>query len=97
MNNAPLAPHALVSVYSRPDPTILSDSFQTLWACKYRGDDNLQVISTRSIVSVISMQPLPPLPGEDNDFWFVVEKSGLDDADMTGYIEPVDGDEEEVT
>jgi hypothetical protein len=90
MDNADLVPHALVSVYSRPNQDILEDSFDTLWACKYSADDNLQVVSITTIVSVVSMQPLPPLPGEPDDYWFVVEKSGLDDADMTGYIDPVE-------
>ena len=37
------------------------------------------------------MQPLPKLvPGEEEvgDLWFVVEKSGLDDTELTGYVDP---------
>jgi len=36
-------------------------------------------------------QPLPKLSGEEGlgDLWFVVEKSGLDDTELTGYVDPV--------
>jgi hypothetical protein len=50
--------------------------------------DDLQVIETSAIISVISMQPLPSLPGEPDDLWFVVEKSGLDDIQLSGVGEP---------
>jgi hypothetical protein len=65
-------------------------SYNELWACEYKCTDNLQVIETSSILSVASLQPLPPLPGEPDDRWFVIHKSGLDDAQLTGYEEPMD-------
>ena len=89
-DEAPL-PHALVSVYSRPVQEILVDSSNTLWACRYRGDDNLQVVDVSSIMACVSMQPLPPAPGDSGEqLWFVVEKLGLEDIQLTGYEEPLD-------
>jgi hypothetical protein len=37
------------------------------------------------------MQPLPRKPSDPiEDMWFVVEKSGLDDTELTGYVDPID-------
>ena len=89
-DEAPL-PRALVSVYSHPVQEILVDSSNTLWACRYRGDDNLQVVDVSSIMACVSMQPLPPAPGDSGErLWFVVEKLGLEDIQLTGYEEPLD-------
>jgi hypothetical protein len=85
--------HALVSIYSRPDEQLLDDSYGTLWACHYTGVNDLRVIETHTIFSVVSMQPLPLLPGERDDLWFLVEKSGLDDIQLSGVDEPLDGDQ----
>lgn len=79
--------YAVVSIYSRPNQAILDESFQTLWVCAYKGESNLHLVSAKSIISVVSMQPLPSLPEEPAGEWFVVEKSGLDDADLTGQVE----------
>lgn len=89
-NSEELVPRALVSVYSRPIQELLEESFNELWACDYKGTDNLQVIETSCILSVVSLQPLPPLPGEPDNRWFVTQKSGLDDVQLTGYEEPMD-------
>lgn len=78
---------ALISFYSPPNQQILIDSSHTLWACEYLGTLALQVVPVRCIDSVVSMQPLPPLPQEQPGRWFVVEKSGLDDAEITGDVE----------
>ena len=48
---------------------------------------------THTIFLVVSMQPLPLLPGERDDLWFLVEKSGLDDIQLSGVDEPLDGDQ----
>ena len=90
INLEDLKASALVSVYSRPDPKILEDSFGSLWACKYNAINNLHIIDTESIISVVLMQPLPLLPGEPDDFWFVIEKTGLDDSSLSGVKEPLD-------
>ena len=89
-NSEELVPHTLVSVYSWPIQELLEESYNKLWACDYKGTDNLQVIETSSILSVVSLQPLPLLPGEPDNHWFVIHKSGLDDAQLTGYEEPMD-------
>ena len=82
-------PHTLVSLYSRPDQDMPEGSFHTLWACGYRGNVNLRVIKLFEIISVVSMQPLPRLPNE-LEMWFVVEKSGMVDVELTGYVEPLE-------
>ena len=35
------------------------------------------------------MQPLPRLPEDPEDLWFVVEKSGLDGTEVSGYVDPI--------
>jgi hypothetical protein len=85
-----LNPYALISVYSPPDADMLEQSYHTLWACEYMGSDGFQVVSISSIMSVVSMQPLPQRPGDPDNLWFIVEKSGLDDTELTGYIDPIE-------
>lgn len=84
--------YAVVSVYGRPNAEILTKSSHVLWAAAYMGDANLHVIEVKDIISVVSMQPLPRLPIDSDDLWFVIEKSGLDDIELTGYIDSVDLD-----
>ena len=45
------------------------------------------MIKISSIKSVVSMQPLPKADGDPNGLFFVVEKSGLDDVESTGYAD----------
>ena len=40
------------------------------------------------------MQPLPPRDDTEKNLWFVVEKSGIDDTELTGYIDTISQDEE---
>ena len=64
-----------------------------LCACSYLGDDQ-QIIWTTAILSVISMQPLPTKADDvrlDN-LWFVVEKSGMEDTELTGYVDTLEDD-----
>lgn len=75
---------AVVSVYGPPNAEMLQESSHTLHACEYQGYDNLQCVSVSSIISVVSMQPLPRLPGDPENLWFVVEKSGLEDVQLFG-------------
>ena len=88
--DAPPSAYALVSVYSRPIQRLLNESSQTLWACHYCGGNDLRVINLSSIVSCVSMQPLPWLPTNPYGLWFVVEKSGLEDFRLTGGAEPLE-------
>ena len=80
-------PYALVYLYGPPDADLLEDSSHTLWACEYL-PTNIQVVEVTDITAVISMQPLPKAPGDDpaKDLLFVVEKSGLEDTELTGYV-----------
>lgn len=75
----------LISLYGPPDPDLLSDSSNTLQACTYSGAENLSVIAVKSILSVVSVQNLPTVDGDPDGLFFIVEKSGLDDVELTGY------------
>ena len=87
--------HALVSVYSHPIQELLNESSNTLWACQYTGHGDLRVVELSNIVACVSMQPLPPLPNDPPGLWFVVEKSGLEDFQLTGFEEGIDDNLEE--
>ncbi len=44
----------------------------------------------QDIISLVSMQMLSWMPDSDEpELWFAVEKSGLDDCELTGYVDPV--------
>lgn len=78
----------MLSLYGPPNRTILADSSHTLYACEYKGQDNIKCLLVSDIISVVSMQPLPRLPEDPpEDLWFVVEKSGLDDVQLVEYNE----------
>lgn len=88
-NDEKFIPYALVSIYSPPEPDILEQSSRTLWACTYCGSEDFCVIPISSIITVVSMQPLPQCTGDPEGLWFVVEKSGLDDTEISGYVDPI--------
>lgn len=54
----------------------------------------MEVIKISCILSVVSMQPLPTKRGEvdKENLWFVVEKSGIDDTELTGYVDDLHAD-----
>ena len=87
-------PYAVVSVYSRPIQSLLDESSNTLWACRYTGAGGLRVIKLSSILSCVSIQPLPTLTSDpvhlEGPLWFVLEKSGLEDVQLTGLEEPME-------
>jgi hypothetical protein len=95
-SNKTLVAYALVSVYSRPMDGLLNESSGTLWACQYTGNGDLQVVEVSKIVSCVSMQPLPPLPNDPPGLVFVLEKSGLEDLELTGFEEGIDDNSGEV-
>jgi hypothetical protein len=73
-------------MYSRPIQELVVESSNTLWACRYHGNDNLRLIDLSCIMACVSMQPLPPTSSDTyRGLWFVVEKSGLEDAQLTGF------------
>ena len=74
---------AVVSTYSPPDPVLLHHSYNTVWACQYQGEENLQVIDVHSIISVVAMLPLPARAG----WYFVGEKLGLEVTGLGGFAD----------
>lgn len=74
-------------MFSPPDDLLREESFGTLWVCSYLGLANLHVVDVNVITAVVSMQPFPILPGEVEGRWFVIEKAGLDDADIVAVDE----------
>ena len=73
--------YALLSFYGPPDQDMLYASSHTLYACQHEGND-LRCVPVKDIESVVSMQPLPPMPGDPENLWFVIKKSGLDDVQL---------------
>jgi len=75
----------MVSIYSPPNTRLLNLPSGTLWTCQDQGVRSLQVIDIKSIISVVAVVPLPhhATPG----MLFVVEKMGLDIAELGGVIE----------
>jgi hypothetical protein len=85
---------ALISIYSKPDPTLLHLSVSTLWSCKHLGDSALRFIDIKSIQSVVAMIPhRPTIGGQSCDRFFLVEKPGLDIALMGGIEDEMQEEE----
>ena len=82
-------PAALVSLFSKPDPTLLRLSVNTLWSCEYQGDSALEFIDVKCIQAVVAMVPhAPAIEGQETcERFFLVEKPGLDVAVMAGAEE----------
>jgi hypothetical protein len=83
--------HALVSLYSPPIQALLTESSNTLWACKHNGQE-LRVVPLTAIIACVSIQPLPPLPEDPPGLWFVLEKSGLEEVESTGFEESLESE-----
>ncbi|KAJ2911786.1 hypothetical protein MD484_g8629, partial [Candolleomyces efflorescens] len=83
-------PKALVSLYAPRIEEIWEDSYKTLWVCTKPDQPVFQIVEVSSILACVSMQPMPSLPGDPENLWFVVEKSGIDDIVTSGYSEPID-------
>jgi hypothetical protein len=86
---------ALVSLFSMPDEHLRTSSYDTLWVCKYSGDNNLIVVDAKSICSVVSMPPFPPPANpddSDSNLYFVDEDLGFDVADLDPFnVDVADG------
>jgi hypothetical protein len=85
----------MVSVYSHPDPTLLSDSHGTLRVCTYLGSQDLRVINATAIEAVIGMIPFPlnhreTITQQYSNCFYVAEKLSLATPDE------LDDDEDEV-
>ena len=80
---------AVISVYSSPLPDLLTRSHGTFKSCKYFGDLNLIVVDVTSIKAVVVMIPHSP-PGIDvgeDQYYYLVERPGLDVTDLGGNHE----------
>lgn len=78
---------ALVLLYSPPSLELFEESHHTLISCTLLGDVGLKVILVQSIISVVAMVPHSPFGEEDSQRYFVVEKPGLDVANLGGVVE----------
>lgn len=92
---------ALVSLYSPPNYQLLEESYHTLYSCTYQGNEALKLVDVSTIQSVIAMVP-HKLPGSLELCFFLVEKPGLDVAQIAGHVDEDnedrdgDGDEDEL-
>ena len=71
-----------ISPYSAPDEYLLQVSNSTLVVCRYQDGDTLWVINVRSILSVVAMIPFPFLLNGHDNYYYIVEKIGLDVIDV---------------
>lgn len=80
----------MVHLYGRPDPDLLRASHLTLWSC-HKGSraTQLRVINVFEIEAVVAM--VPHSVEQLGEGWagrsFVVEKPGLDIAEMGGALD----------
>jgi hypothetical protein len=81
---------ALVSLYSPPNEYLLRFSHSTLVACRYQGEAILEVINVKSILSVVAMVPFRYAVDGLNNYYFMIEKIGLDVVE----VDSQDNDEE---
>jgi hypothetical protein len=72
---------ALISPYSSSEEYLLQVSQGTLVVCRYPDVDTLWVIDVASILSVVAMIPFPFLINGQNNYYYMVEKIGLDIVD----------------
>lgn len=81
----------MASLYKAPDIDLLQQSSNTLWSCCAGGNTSRCVIDVKVIKSVVAMVPhsTSSLGAEWEGRFFVVEKPGLDVAEMGGITEVV--------
>ena len=88
-------PLMLVSLYSTLDLRLLKAFHNTLWLCEHQGDLALLFIDAKTIQSVIAMIPHTPVIElqQLGEWFFLVEKPGLDVAVIGGMVEEMRGHE----
>ncbi|KAI0707469.1 hypothetical protein C8T65DRAFT_576764 [Cerioporus squamosus] len=95
---------AMVMPFSDPDRAILEESHYTDIVCEYRGDNARVVVDAKEIASAIGMVPVPLTDEEEREpgarqryarRFFVVEKPGLDVANMGGSPQDREDDDED--
>ncbi|TFK58648.1 hypothetical protein BDN72DRAFT_906543 [Pluteus cervinus] len=71
---------AMLSIYTYANSTLLRESLETLYACRYTGTTNLHVIKVQDILSVVGMPPLPHKATEPQyaGYVYVAEKPFLE-------------------
>ncbi|KAF8259056.1 hypothetical protein EI94DRAFT_1618096, partial [Lactarius quietus] len=69
--------YALVSVWSEPNQQLFEESSQAVYACAYCGQDSLQVIEVKTILSVVGMVLMQPSLGDRSPRFFLIDKPGL--------------------
>ena len=79
-------------MWSDPDPWLLEESSQAVYACTYRGQDNLEVIEVKTIFAVVAMVPMKPALGDHSLLFFLIDKPGLDTLASADVID--DNDDE---
>lgn len=87
---------ALVSLFGKPDNSLLERSHGTFFVCAYQGDLCLAVINVTQIKAVVAMPPIPETTGIQSvqTLHYLVEKPGLDILHMAGHDEGlIDTDE----
>ncbi|KZT02196.1 uncharacterized protein LAESUDRAFT_662285 [Laetiporus sulphureus 93-53] len=82
---------AMVSMYSQPDSDLLERSHNMVWVFKYPESLSLRVVEVKNIVSVVAMIPVPHSLGmpQNGQYFFLVEKPGLDVAWLGGAVETI--------
>lgn len=85
----------MASLYSRPDPDLLSASSGTLWSCRHQGDAAVVVVDVKCIEAVVAIVPHSTqiLGDEWEGRVFVIEKPGLDVSIMAGIVEDIPEDD----
>ncbi|KAF8809746.1 hypothetical protein BYT27DRAFT_7254467 [Phlegmacium glaucopus] len=80
---------ALVSRYSPPHADILKKSYNTYWSCTHGRIEDIEVISVKTILSVVSIIPHKLFQDDSDHRYFVVEKPGLEIACLGGVEENI--------
>jgi len=85
----------MIALYGDPDRDLLRNSSGTVWSCRHLGDSGVMVVDAKEISAVVAMVPHPTHTlGEDWRGWmFVVEKPGLDVAEMGGQMQDFEEDD----
>jgi hypothetical protein len=86
---------AVISLFGPPDMTLLDQSYHTLWSSIKT--DPVVAVNVKDLVSVVAMVPHhPSIPGKPvHKRFFVVEKPGLDVANMGGVEDELDNGDDE--
>ncbi|KAG6874707.1 hypothetical protein C0992_006918 [Termitomyces sp. T32_za158] len=88
---------AMIDLYSRPNSNLLRESYCTLWTCKRASGERVVVVDAKAIQSVVCMAPhsVEMLGDGWEDWVFLVEKPGLDIAELSGVFEAGGHEDEE--